>query len=263
MKRIGFIVVFLLFVQTLPVYCEADVTTPQTNLVFDRPVLIFTENEEISFMMVGYDSRSPDSDTTAEINVIEGGTGNSYTVETRTMSGAGLHHVNLGKFDIGNASSRSYQIFVVFTFFDGHGSTERKNINVLKKPDWYSAHFTENGEEFYWFSHEPFTVEFIYSYGYGIEPNSSVFDNVDGVQTYKIPPYRGLMSVEVWVTDRWNNTNSREGKNEYGMRVPIFHPYYEIDKPTFWEKSGTAALLILIGVITVFVIVFIWQRRQE
>ena len=259
MKRTVWFALALLFTLLLqiPLSSSFDTTAYITDLRVKK--LEYWESESVSVAVKGYKAGYEGDNVEISVVVIEGDGGGSWEAYRRDIKNTGYNDITLGKLKLGNSSFNTFTLLISYDFADGYHWQDAKNIVVRKKPDSYSADFSSDGSRLFFFSHKNFTVEFIYTYGPN-QQNSTIFHNVHGRHTFRIPEYKGLTSVDVYVTDRWGNVNSGERVTEWGDRAPIHYFYYE--RPDFWENVSYISLAIITFCLT-GILVFLLLRNKR
>ena len=220
--------------------------------------LIFSEDEAVSFDILGYISGMEDRRTTVRISILEGGTYRRWDVETREISGKNYFPENIGKLPLGNRSRNTFAVIVDFDFPDGFHWTESTNIEIVKKPVHYSAEWSDDGRSFSFYSSGNFSVTFVYSFG-AMEQNSTIFREVHGHNLFRVPDCKGLTSCDVYIEDQWGNVNSDISTD--GQVIPYHYFYFE-SGPGFWLTAGYVFLMVFAMFVCGF-LAYLLKRRRE
>ena len=221
----------------------------------------WTEDEDITLRHRAFHASMRDSDVEIGVYVTDSLTGVPVLMEMRTISNEKWHHFNIGSLSLGNRSMSTFTIVVESRYEDGFLKQDQFFIRVKKRPDWYSSSFSSDGRHLYFYSHDNFTVRFVYTYSiHG--SNETVFRNISGKRDFRIPKYRGLTSMDVFITDRWGNVNHREGVTEWGDPKPI-HFYYYDERISIWEMLGRViGILAVLSVATALIYALSVRSRR-
>jgi len=258
MKRTVLFALGLAFLFLLEVPCSSgfDTTAYITDLRLKK--LEYWETETISIALKGYKAGSEGQEVELVVVVVEGRSGDSWEAYRRTIDDTGYNDISLGRFSLGNMSYNTFTLLISYGFADGYQWQDSKNILVRKRPDIYSAEFSDDGQRFFFFSKQNFTVRFVYTFG-PEQQNSTEYHNIYGRKSFEIPELKGLTSVDVYLTDRWGNVNSQEPLTVWGDRAPIHFFYY--DRPDFWENVSYISLAVIVFCLTGF-LVFLLRRDR-